>query len=86
MVKMEIFLESALAVKQGAAIAVARDYRQGGRDLAALTQSFLKGAAIKDIPFTYIHKTLLTINVKNAERCGLNLPSGVLARADNVIR
>ncbi len=76
---------TSLAAKQGAAVAVARDYRQGGRDLAALTQSFLKGAAIKDIPFAYIQKTLLTVNVKNAELCGLTLPPGLLARADNVI-
>jgi ABC-type uncharacterized transport system substrate-binding protein len=75
-----------LTVKHGAAIAVARDYRQGGRDLATRTMSFLKGIPLRDIPFSYITKTLITINAKNADLCGLKIPPGLLARADRVIR
>ncbi len=77
---------TSLAVQQGAAIAVARDYRQGGRDLAARAVSFLRGASLSGIPFRYIDKTLITINFKNAELCGLRIPPPLLARADRIIR
>ncbi len=75
-----------LAVKQGASIAVARDYGQGGRDLAALTVSYLKGASLRNIPFSYINKTLITVNLESAKRCGLKIPSTLLARADHIIQ
>jgi len=74
------------AVDQGSPITVARDYRQGGRDLASLAVSFLKGASLRDIPIRYINKTIVTINLKNAELCGLGIPDALLARADRVIR
>jgi ABC-type uncharacterized transport system substrate-binding protein len=77
---------TSLAVQQGAAIAVARDYRQGGRDLASLAVSFMQGASIRDIPIRYINKTIVTVNLKNAELCGLRIPDALLARADRVIR
>jgi len=77
---------TSLAIQQGAAIAVARDYRQGGRDLAARTVSFMKGASLQDMPFIFIKKTLITINAGNADLCGLRIPPSLLARADRVIR
>jgi ABC-type uncharacterized transport system substrate-binding protein len=73
-------------VNRGAAVAVARDYRQGGRDLAARTVAFLKGTSLQDMPFSYINKTLITVNIKNAGLCGLKIPPALLARADRVIR
>jgi ABC-type uncharacterized transport system substrate-binding protein len=77
---------TAFAVKQGASIAVARDYRQGGRELAVRTVAFFKGKPLSDIPFSYINKTIITINRKNAELCGLKIPPALLARADQVIQ
>ena len=77
---------TSLAVQQGASISVARDYRQGGRDLAARTLSFMKGASLKDVPITYINRTLITVNAGNAQLCGLVVPPALLARADRVIR
>ena len=84
--KKPLFAFVTSLVDQGAVIAVARDYRQGGRDLAARTASFLKGASLRDMPFGYIDKTVITISTKNAALYGLEIPAELLARADRVIR
>jgi len=84
--KKPLFAFVTSLVDQGAVIAVARDYRQGGRDLAARTASFLKGASLRDMPFGYIDKTVITISTRNAALYGLEIPAELLARADRVIR
>jgi ABC-type uncharacterized transport system substrate-binding protein len=77
---------SSLAVKQGAAVAVARDYHQGGRDMAARAIAIMKGKPAKDMPFTLISRTTITINVKNAQACGLEVPQSLLKKADKVVQ
>jgi len=73
-------------VNHCAAVAVARDYRQGGMDLATRTVSFPKGASLRDMSFSYINKTLVTVHTKNAELCGLKVPPSLIERAYHVIR
>ncbi len=77
---------TSLAAKQGAAIAVARDYRDGGKDMASRAVAFMKGASLADMPFSRINKVILTVNMKNAALCGIRVPSALRTRADNVIQ
>jgi ABC-type uncharacterized transport system substrate-binding protein len=70
----------------GAAVSVARDYSQGGRDLANITLRVMRGESPGKIPMRHISKTIVTVNLKNAELCGLQVPASLVKRADQVIR
>jgi len=84
--KIPLFAFVTSLVNHGAAITVARDYRQGGRDLATRAMSLLQGASLREMPFGYINKTLITVHMKNAGLCGLKVPQSLLGRANHVIR
>jgi ABC-type uncharacterized transport system substrate-binding protein len=72
-------------LKSGGAIAMARDYEEGGRDVANMMLQVANGKSPKDIPFSVIKKTSLIINKKNAAIYNLRIPDKILERADKVI-
>ncbi|MCF7974080.1 MAG: ABC transporter substrate-binding protein [Phycisphaerae bacterium] len=76
---------SSYAMNSGAAVALARDYDQGGRDVADLLIRVMNGESPKDIPFSYVKKTRLVINLNNAATYNLKIPAHVLEKADTVI-
>ena len=51
------FTSEMVAMPNGAAVAVARDYEQGGRDMAALVRRIMAGEVPAAIPFQPISKT-----------------------------
>ena len=76
---------SGQVINGGAALAVARDYEQVGRDMADLALRILHGESPATIPFRPVSRTRLVVNPENAARCGLKLPSALLKRADQVV-
>ncbi len=66
----------------GAAVAVARDYVQVGRDMAALVRRIVNGEKVSEIPFRNASKTETVVNVSNAESFGLRLPDDLVNSAD----
>lgn len=76
---------SGQALTGGAAIAVARDYEQGGRDHAALALRVMRGENPTAIPFAAISRTLIIVNTTHAAELGLALPPSLLQRADQVV-
>ncbi|MFH1476731.1 MAG: ABC transporter substrate-binding protein [Verrucomicrobiota bacterium] len=76
---------SGQAINGGAAVAVARDYEQVGRDMADLALRIRHGESPATIPFQPASRTRLVVNPENAARCGLRLPPELLKRADQVV-
>lgn len=76
---------SGQAVKGGAAVAVARDFEQVGRDMADLALRILHGASPATIPFRPVSRTRLVVNPANGAKCGLTLPPALLQRADQIV-
>jgi ABC-type uncharacterized transport system substrate-binding protein len=64
-------------LEHGAALTVARDFEQGGRDLARVLKQVMDGTSTADIPFTPISRTLVKWDDDNAKRFGLEIPESV---------
>ena len=74
------------AVQHGAAIALAYDYEEGGREQAALAIRILKdGESPRNIPIIQTRKMFIVVNMINAQRCGLKVPPSILERAEMVV-
>ena len=56
-----------------------------GRQAGELAQAILGGRAVSDIPYTTARTVYLTLNLKTAQKLGLEIPPAVRARATNVI-
>jgi len=69
----------------GAAVAIARDYVQVGRDMTDLAVEILRGRSPRLIPIKAASKTLIVINLDNARAFKLKVPASLLKRADRVI-
>jgi ABC-type uncharacterized transport system substrate-binding protein len=77
---------SSHAIKSGAAIALARDYEEGGKDTANLLIRVINGESPEKIPFACVKKTTLVINMNNAATYNLKISKKLLKRADKVIK
>jgi ABC-type uncharacterized transport system substrate-binding protein len=65
----------------GAALVVARDFREAGRMAAGLAARVLRGEDPSRIPFASLEVTNLLVNPQAARELGLEIPASVLARA-----
>jgi putative ABC transport system substrate-binding protein len=72
-------------VDLGGLIAYAPDLGELARRLANVVDQILNGAKPGDIPFYQPNKFQLIVNLKAAKALGLELPSTLVARADEVI-
>jgi putative ABC transport system substrate-binding protein len=72
-------------VARGGLMAYAPDWADTLRRAASAVGQILKGANPGDIPFYQATKFELVINVKTARALGLEIPSSLLLRADEVI-
>jgi ABC-type uncharacterized transport system substrate-binding protein len=57
-----------------------------GRQAGELAQAILTGRAASDVPYTSARKLFLTVNLKAAQKLGLEVPQAILGRATNVIQ
>jgi ABC-type uncharacterized transport system substrate-binding protein len=80
-----LFAFASSQARQGAAVVLARDYAQGGRDSGLLAAQVLKGRDPATVPFQATEKTRFLINLDAAHGFGLQIPKELLTRADEVI-
>jgi putative ABC transport system substrate-binding protein len=57
-----------------------------GRQAGELAQAILTGRAASDVPYTSARKLFLTVNLKTAQKLGLEVPQAIMTRATNVIQ
>jgi len=57
-----------------------------GRQAGEIAQAILSGRAPSGVPYTNARKVYLTVNLKAAQKLGLEIPQAILARASNVIQ
>lgn len=84
--KLPVFTFNTTQAEQGAAVVVARDYYDGGRDSALIAARVMRGEDPATIPFQPIRTTRVIVNLRAAAVSGLRIPPALLERADRVIR
>ncbi|MGH7415046.1 MAG: ABC transporter substrate-binding protein [Candidatus Rokuibacteriota bacterium] len=57
-----------------------------GRQAGELANSILAGKAPAEIPYTTARRVRLTVNLKAAQKLGMDIPKSILAAANNVIQ
>jgi putative tryptophan/tyrosine transport system substrate-binding protein len=72
-------------VEGGALMSYFADLAEHWDRLASQVDRVLRGAAPEDLPFEQPSKFELVVNARTARAIGLDLPSSILARADEVI-
>ncbi len=72
------------AVKEGAAVALARDYYEAGRETALIAARIMSGESPARIPMAPPSKTTTLVNPKRAEQSRLRIPDGLLRQARQV--
>jgi putative ABC transport system substrate-binding protein len=56
-----------------------------GRQAGEIAQAILAGRPVTDVPYTHARKLYLTVNLKAAQKLGLEIPPAIRARATNII-
>jgi len=75
---------SVLPLDESVLLVLAADPFESGRQAARLADQIIKGARPSDLPVE-TSDAYLTVNLKTAERLGINLPNDILALANNII-
>jgi ABC-type uncharacterized transport system substrate-binding protein len=81
---LPIFACQGAAVKQGAALALTRDYHDAGRETALKGARIMRGENPAQIPFSPPMTTRKIVSLKNARESGLVLPEALLRDATPV--
>jgi len=69
----------------GAAVALGRDYHDGGVTTVRLLEKIIGGESPAHIPFTLPPKSVLVVSPANAEAVGMTLPPGLVKAATKVL-
>lgn len=80
-----VYVSDTDAVKLGAIAALGPNQRDLGMQTGRMIAKILNGAAIKDLPVEYPSKLELAINLEEARKIGVRVPTNVLDQADIVI-
>jgi ABC-type uncharacterized transport system substrate-binding protein len=71
---MAFFCFDSSGIKEGATLALARDYYQAGLEAAEVAVKVLRGASLKDIPFANTRTKIIAINPDLVRKYGITLP------------
>jgi ABC-type uncharacterized transport system substrate-binding protein len=83
--RVPIFAFQSAQAHGGAALVLARDYRDGGRMAALLAARVMRGERPATLPFQRVTKTRLFVNLTAAREANLAIPSAIVSRADEVV-
>lgn len=80
-----IAMVSMLSLDESVLISLAADNFATGRQAAGITHKIMIGAKPAEMPLASTD-LILTVNLKTAEKIGVNIPDGILYQAKHVIR
>lgn len=80
-----LFVFQSSEINEGAVAAVARDYHQAGKDAVAMALNILKGEDPEHIPFCFVSRTRVIINMEASRFYGIQVSESLLRQADEVI-
>ena len=83
--RMPIIAYELELVGRGALVGYGFSYREMGRRAAGYVSRILAGARPGDLPVEAVNVPELVINLRTAKALGIEVPSSLLARADEVI-
>jgi putative tryptophan/tyrosine transport system substrate-binding protein len=83
--KMPAVFEARVLVEHGGLISYGPNLNQAFRRAAALTDRILKGTKLAELPIERPTRFDVALNLKSAKALGLEIPTSVLLRADQVI-
>jgi ABC-type uncharacterized transport system substrate-binding protein len=84
--QLPLFCYISSQVQEGAIAAVAGDYVQQGSEIADIAIRIINGESPASIPFSRIKQIKTVVNIGAAKAYGLETPSAVLEKADEVIQ
>jgi len=84
-IKRRVPLVAGLLLDKDVLLTFSGDFYEAGKKLARMTQKILNGTKPSDIPVETMD-TILIVNLKTAEKIGIEIPNGILAQASEVIR
>jgi ABC-type uncharacterized transport system substrate-binding protein len=79
--RLPVFVFQTSQIRQGALVAVARDYHDGGVQSAMMAARVMRGESPAAIPFERVTGTELVVNLAAAKAIGFTLPRALVARA-----
>ncbi|HHT9137160.1 MAG TPA: ABC transporter substrate-binding protein [Candidatus Wunengus sp. YC60] len=82
---LPIFAFQSTQAQAGAAVVLARDYYDGGKEAGLIAARVMRGENPANIPFQPFTKTKLIINLEAARAYGLKIPPSLLEKAQEVI-
>jgi ABC-type uncharacterized transport system substrate-binding protein len=83
--RVPVFVFQSSQARDGAILAVARDYYESGRESGKVAARVMRGESPALIPFVGFSGTKLLVNVDAAREIGLTMPAAILQKADEVI-
>jgi ABC-type uncharacterized transport system substrate-binding protein len=83
--KTPLFTFSPSHVKGGAVLGVGSDFAENGREAGLLVAEVIRGKDPSRIPFHAVTKTLRSVNLDNARRLGVSVPTEWVKTADEVV-
>ncbi|MEI6781321.1 MAG: ABC transporter substrate-binding protein [Verrucomicrobiota bacterium] len=82
--RLPVFACQGAAARQGAAVVLARDYFDAGRETALKAVRIMRGESPARIPFSPPVTTQKLVNLKQAQESGLHIPDALLREAKQV--
>lgn len=70
----------------GALLVLSRDYYDAGREAALVAARVMRGENPAKIPFSTVKKVRMSINLRQAEKLHLTIPTPLIQQADEVVK
>jgi ABC-type uncharacterized transport system substrate-binding protein len=84
--RVPLFGSLASDFENGAAVVVARDYFEGGREAGMMAARVMRGESPAALPFQPLRKTRTLVNLRAAQACGLTVPEQLLKRPGVIVK